>query len=140
MWTDRQADRQRQTDKQTGAYAAVLPLEYSAVLVVGFPSPCPASETPPASAPPHLRDTCDGSPSAERERERKRREGEGRSEGEGGEGYKRKNQIKCPNLLQLAVELCNSSGPLSAAISFCQDCEGVRGVRGYVCGIYCEAK
>ena len=70
--TDRQTDRRtetgRQTDRQTGAY--------SAVLLVGFPSPCPASETPSASAPPHLRDTCDGSPSAER--------GEGEGEGEGG--------------------------------------------------------
>ena len=70
----------RQTNRQTGAYSAVLP--------VGFPSPCPASETPSASAPPRLRDTCDGSPSAERgqregggEEERGRR---GRSEG--GEG------------------------------------------------------
>ena len=63
--TDRQSDRQtdgqtdgdgqrdRQTDRQTGAYSAVLP--------VGFPSPCPASETPSASAPPRLRDTYNGS-------------------------------------------------------------------------------
>ena len=49
--------------RQTGAYSAVLP--------VGFPSPCPASETPSVSAPPRLRDTRDGSHSAERERERK---------------------------------------------------------------------
>ena len=62
--TDRQTDGQTETDRdrQTGAYAAVLP--------VGFPSPCPASETPFASASPHRRDTCDGSLSAERERER----------------------------------------------------------------------
>ena len=58
-------DRQR----QTGTYSAVLP--------VGFPSPCPASETPSGSAPPRLRDTCDGSPSAER------------GEGEGGGGKER---------------------------------------------------
>ena len=56
----------RQTDTQTGAY--------SAVLLVGFPSPCPASETPSALAPPRLRDTCDGSPLARR------------GEGEGGDG------------------------------------------------------
>ena len=66
--TDRQTNRHRQTetdrDRQTGVYAAVLP--------VGFPSPCQASETPSALAPPRLRDTCDGSRSAERG------EGEGR--------------------------------------------------------------
>ena len=49
-------NRQTDGDRQAGAYSAVLP--------VGFPSPCPSSETPSASAPPHLKDTCDGSPLA----------------------------------------------------------------------------
>ena len=62
----------RQTDRQTDR--CVLCSSSG-----GFPSPCPASETPSASAPPHLRDTCDGSPSAER----------GEGEGEGGGGKER---------------------------------------------------
>ena len=61
---------------------------------MGFSSPCPASETPSASAPPHLRDTCDGSPSAEwgegEEEEGRRGEEWKRERGGGGEGNKRK--------------------------------------------------
>ena len=49
----------RQTERQT--YRQTDRGAYSAVLLVDFPSPCPASETPTALAPPHLRDTCDGS-------------------------------------------------------------------------------
>ena len=68
----------QQTDRQTGAYSAVLP--------VGFPSPCPASETPSALAPQSLRDTCDergegggrGRKGGEREEERRGRGGGGR--------------------------------------------------------------
>ena len=64
--------------RQTGAYSAVLPVD--------FPSLCPSSETPSASAPPRLKDTCDGSPSAgkgegERSERRERRRGEKMKEG-----------------------------------------------------------
>ena len=70
----------RQTDRQTDRSILCNSCGWS-------PSPCPASETPPASAPPRLRDTCDGSPSAERER--KRREGKERSERGKGEEEER---------------------------------------------------
>ena len=68
----------RQTDRQTDRSILCNSCSWS-------PSPCPASETTPASAPPRLRDTCDGSPSAEREREREEegRRGGGVKEGEG---------------------------------------------------------
>ena len=56
MSIDRQTDRQTDGDRETGSYSAILP--------VGFPSLCPSSETPSASAPPRLKDICDGSPSA----------------------------------------------------------------------------
>ena len=69
------------TNRQTGAYSSVVP--------VGFPSPRPASETPSASAPPHLRDTCDGSPSAERGEGGGGRRGERRERGGGGKRVKR---------------------------------------------------
>ena len=76
-----------------------------------FPSPCPASEIPSASAPPRLRDTCDGSPSAERGegdgvggKERGGvKEGKGRREGRIKRG--RRTRVR-PDLLQSAVDLC----------------------------------
>ena len=76
--TDRQTDRDGQTDRdrQTGAYSAVLP--------VGFPSPCPASETPSALAPPRLSPMVVLQPKGEREREEEEiRRGEGGKDREG---------------------------------------------------------
>ena len=87
----RQTDRW--TDGQTGAYSAVLP--------VGFPSPCPASETPSASAPPRLRDTCDGSPSADRE------EGKG-GRGKEGIGGVKKDKKRKENQSRSSIQTCFS--------------------------------
>ena len=61
---------------------------------MGFPSPCPSSETPSASAPPRLKDICDGSPLAGKEEgEEEEAEKEVKEGGEKGE-EETKNQYK----------------------------------------------
>ena len=99
--------RQTETDRRTGAYSAVLP--------VGFPSLCQASETPSALAPPRLRDTCDGSPSAERGegeggggKEREREEEGRRGRRREGEGRRKKDKKRKENQSRSSVLTCFS--------------------------------